>query len=187
MFTYNDTPKVRLYSVLVNLGIVKRASNSKMRSNWSRCWITPLRHQTITQTISATWAISDKFQWKFNPFLWRHNRRDGVSNLQPDECLLNRSFRRRSKKTSKLRVTGLCAGNSPEPVNFTTQNKLFPFDDVIMHTTMTFLHVSMLAIFVWPQLANRTESTSVRSTIDRYRTIVVRHRPVAFGADVFLN
>ena len=45
--------------------------------------------------------------------LWRHNRRDGISNHQPHGCLLNRSFRRRSKKTSKLRVTGLCAGNSP--------------------------------------------------------------------------
>ena len=44
---------------------------------------------------------------------WRHNGRDGVSNHQPHECLLNRSFRRRSKKTSKLRVTGLCQGNSP--------------------------------------------------------------------------
>ena len=31
--------------------------------------------------------------------------------------LLNRLFRRRSKKTSKLRVTGLCVGNSPGPVN----------------------------------------------------------------------
>ena len=29
------------------------------------------------------------------------------------DCLLNRLFRRRSKKTSKLRVTDLCAGNSP--------------------------------------------------------------------------
>ena len=46
--------------------------------------------------------------------LWRHNGREGVSNHQPHECLLNRSFMRRSKKTSKLRVTGLCAGNSPE-------------------------------------------------------------------------
>ena len=27
--------------------------------------------------------------------------------------LLNRLFERKSKKTSKLRVTGLCAGNSP--------------------------------------------------------------------------
>ena len=43
---------------------------------------------------------------------WRHNERDGVSNHQPHDCLLNCLFRRRSKKTSKLRVTGLCAGNS---------------------------------------------------------------------------
>ena len=45
--------------------------------------------------------------------LWRRNRRGSVSNQQPHDCLLNRLFRRRSKKTSKLRVTGLCAGNSP--------------------------------------------------------------------------
>ena len=29
-------------------------------------------------------------------------------NHQPHDCLFNRLFRRRSKKTSKLRVTGLC-------------------------------------------------------------------------------
>ena len=45
---------------------------------------------------------------------WRHNGRDSVSNQQPHDCFLNRLFRRRSKKTSKLRVTGLCAGNSSE-------------------------------------------------------------------------
>ena len=39
---------------------------------------------------------------------WRHNGRDGVSDHQPHYCLLNHLFRRRSKKTSKLRVTGLC-------------------------------------------------------------------------------
>ena len=44
---------------------------------------------------------------------WRHNGRDSVSNHQPHVFLLNRLFRRRSKKTSKRRVTGLCAGNSP--------------------------------------------------------------------------
>ena len=49
--------------------------------------------------------------------LWRHNDHDGVSNHQPHGCLLNCLFRRRSKKTSKLRVTGLCVGNSPGPVN----------------------------------------------------------------------
>ena len=44
--------------------------------------------------------------------LWRHNGLDGVPNHQPHDCLLNCLFRRRWKKTSKLRVTGLCAGNS---------------------------------------------------------------------------
>ena len=52
---------------------------------------------------------------------WRHTGRDSVSNHQPHDCLLNRLFRRRSKKTSKLRVTGLCAGNSPETGEFPAQ------------------------------------------------------------------
>ena len=43
---------------------------------------------------------------------WRHNERDGVSNHRPHDCLPNRLFAQRSKKTSKLRVTGLCAANS---------------------------------------------------------------------------
>ena len=67
---------------------------------------------------------------------WRHNDHDGVSNHQPHGCLFNRLFRRRSKKTSKLRVTGLCVGNSPGPVNSPHKGpvtrKMFPFDDVIM-------------------------------------------------------
>ena len=55
---------------------------------------------------------------------------------QITSCLLNRIFKCRSKKTSKLRVTGLCAGNSPGPVNSPHKGpvtrKMFPFDDVIM-------------------------------------------------------
>ena len=51
----------------------------------------------------------------------RHNERDGVSNHQPHDRLLNRLFRRRSRKTSKLRVTGLCAGNLPVTGEFPAQ------------------------------------------------------------------
>ena len=63
---------------------------------------------------------------------WRHNGHNGVSNHQPHDCLLKRLFRR-SKKTSKLCVTGLCEGNPPVggykgPVT----RKMFPLDDVIM-------------------------------------------------------
>ena len=52
---------------------------------------------------------------------WRHSGHDSVSNHQPHDCLLNRLFRRRSKKISKLCVTGLCAGNSPETGEFPAQ------------------------------------------------------------------
>ena len=52
---------------------------------------------------------------------WRHNGRDSVSNHQSHHCLLNRLFRRRSKKTSKIRVTGLCEGNSPGTGEFPAQ------------------------------------------------------------------
>ena len=52
---------------------------------------------------------------------WRHNDHDGVSNHQPRDCLFNRLFRRRSKKTPKLRVTALCAGNSPVTGEFPAQ------------------------------------------------------------------
>ena len=73
---------------------------------------------------------------------WRHNGRDNVSNHQPHDCILNRLFRRRSKKTSKLRVIGLCAGIHRGPVNSTHKwpvtRKMFPFDDVIMNETGMF-------------------------------------------------
>ena len=55
------------------------------------------------------------------PLRWRHYGRDGVPNHQPHHCLLNCLFGRRSRKTSKLRVTGLCAGNSPGTGEFTAQ------------------------------------------------------------------
>ena len=61
---------------------------------------------------------------------WRHNGRDGVSNHQPHDCLINRLFRRRSKNTSKFRFTGLCAGNSPRtgefPHKWPVSRKMFP-------------------------------------------------------------
>ena len=70
---------------------------------------------------------------------WRHNGCDCVPNHQPYDCLLNRLFRRRSKKISKLRVTGLCEGNSPgtgnSPHKWPVTPKMFPFYDVIMPRT----------------------------------------------------
>ena len=60
---------------------------------------------------------------------------DGVSNHQPHQCLLSRLFGCRSKKTSKLCVTGLCVYRGPvnSPHKGPVTRKMFPFDDVIMH------------------------------------------------------
>ena len=70
------------------------------------------------------------------PLLWRHNGRDGVSHHQPHDCLLNRLFRRRSKKIAKLRVAGLCTGKSPVTGEFPTQRasnvENISINDVIM-------------------------------------------------------
>ena len=75
--------------------------------------------------------------WSYKTLRRRHNERDGVSNHGLHDCLLNCLFRHRSKKTSKLRVTGLCVGNSPVTGEFPAQmpvtRKAFPFDDVIMN------------------------------------------------------
>ena len=55
------------------------------------------------------------------PLQWRNNESDGVWYHQRLHCLLNCRFRRRSNKTSKLRVTGLCEGNSPMAGEFPTR------------------------------------------------------------------
>ena len=81
-----------------------------------------------------------------NTLQWLHNGRDSVSNQQPHNCLLNRLFICRSKKTSKLRVAGLCAGNSPgtgdSPHKGPVTRKMFPFDDVIMSISVNGRQVS---------------------------------------------
>ena len=52
---------------------------------------------------------------------WRHNERHGVSYHCRPDCFLNCLFRISSKKTSKLRATGLCEGNSPVTGEFPAQ------------------------------------------------------------------
>ena len=52
---------------------------------------------------------------------WRHNERDGVSNHRRPDCLLSLLFRRRTQKTSNLRVTRLCEGHPPVTAGFPSQ------------------------------------------------------------------
>ena len=96
--------------------IYKMCSGSDQYFNSPINFTTNLIRYTSNKT--SNWA----FHWYNDITLrWRHNEHDSVSNHQPHDCLLNRLFTRRSKKTSKLRVTGLCAGNSPEIGEFPAQ------------------------------------------------------------------
>ena len=69
---------------------------------------------------------------------WRYIECDGVSNHRRLDCLPIRLFRIRSKKTAKLRVTGLCEGIHRWPVDSPDKGpvmrKMFPFDDVTTNT-----------------------------------------------------
>ena len=97
---------------------------------------TPIHHTFVTLHTALLWPFAELSHWyPYSPFVlssrynlfedhalrWRHNGSDSVSNHQPHGCLLTRLFRRRSKKTSKPRVTGLCAGNSPGTGEFPAQ------------------------------------------------------------------
>ena len=81
--------------------------------------------------IKARWELTISLQW-------RHNERDGASNHQRLDCLLNCLLRRRSKKTSRLRVTGLCERNWPatggSPRKGPVTWKMFPFDGVSLNS-----------------------------------------------------
>ena len=62
---------------------------------------------------------------------WRHSERDSVSNHWHLNCLNRRLFRRRSKKTSKLRVNlGPVASPHKGPI---TRKTLFSLGNIIMN------------------------------------------------------
>ena len=96
-------------------------------------------------------------------FKWRHRERDGVSNPQPHDCLLNRLFRCRPKKTSKLRVTGLCVGISQVTCEFAAQ-RVSNAENVSILMTSSWLWQRQDTASVWITIPN-----SHIITIGKYR------------------
>ena len=94
----------------------------------------------ITVMIVITGNSTGEQRWRIENDIilpWRYNEREGVSNHRRLDCLLNLLFRRRSKKTLKLRVTGFCEGNPSVTGGFphegpVTRNNV-SFDDAIMN------------------------------------------------------
>ena len=92
---------------------------------WLYVWLVdslqkwPMTQICMTSLLLA-WSVCCKKQSSCS-LLWRLYGHDNVSNHQPRDCLFNLSFRRRSKKILKPRVTGHCAGNSPVTGEFPAQ------------------------------------------------------------------
>ena len=96
------------------------------------------------------------------PLQWRHNERDGVSNYPCLRCFLRCGIRRRSKKTSKFRVTGLYAGNSPVTGEFSAQmvrneknafiwwrhHAMLSLVPIIQDTMKSFIHFKFKYLFL---------------------------------------
>ena len=109
------TTKVRSPSVVPEITAPYKNMHTRI---WKRGTIEfiPSFHQLVMN--QRTFYSAERL---VKPIRWRHNDRDGVSNHRRLDCLPDRLSRRRSKKTSKLRVTGLCEGNSPVTDEFPEQ------------------------------------------------------------------
>ena len=85
---------------------------------WVNCFIVVV----FLILLDSHGAFSHIFQdYLQTPLQWRHNECNGISNHRRFDCLLSRFFRCRSKKTSKLCITGLCDGNPPVASGFPSQ------------------------------------------------------------------
>ena len=112
------------------------------------------------------------------PLYWRHNDHGGCFK-SPASQLFTQSFiqAQMTEKKTKLRVTGLCARNSPGPVNSPHKGpvtrKKFPFDDVIMSWYYLWcrdalIHVdwtasSLLVPTLWPLIDAKADAVGYRT------------------------
>ena len=95
--------------------IISRSVRSEKSKGWG--YQNKLSSLIWFLELSQHYSTAEYHDYTENRLQWRHNEHDSAWNHQPRDCLLNRLFRRRSKRTWKLRVTCLCVGNSLGPVN----------------------------------------------------------------------
>ena len=101
------------YIYYQNMLIFIRIKPVRSTSQWPSDIVTRITQIEGSRAISIHYGSHITLQWF-------HNERDGASNHQPRDCLLNCLFRRRPKKTLKLRV-GLCEWNLPVTGEFLAQ------------------------------------------------------------------
>ena len=91
--------------------------------------------QVVNYTSTESMHL-EKISGMISSLQWRHNGRDGISNHLPHHSLLNRWFRRKSKKHQRSASLAFVRRIHRWPVNsphkWPATRIMFPFDDVIM-------------------------------------------------------
>ena len=105
------TESICRFSTLLKMRKTTRRNKNVTHPIWIHfpCILSPANKQM--RNMSSVWKYLSP-RHGFTPLQWRRSERNDVSNHQRFDCLLKHLFRRRSKKTSKLRATGLCEENS---------------------------------------------------------------------------
>ena len=123
---------VSCYYTCIYVYSISTAGKSVYLIWWTGLWVLDVGCWILYSLLNSA-SIQSKVQRLLDTILrllpslgcslqWRHNERDGVSNHQHHDGLFNRLFKHITKKTSNLRVTGLCEGNSPVTGEFPTQS-----------------------------------------------------------------
>ena len=103
---------------------------------------------------------------------WPHNERNGVSNHQHLNCLLNRLFRHKSKKhqssTSLVFVRGIHQWLVDSPHKGPVMRKIFPFDNVIMSQPCSYRYCHVISMTLervnmemWYKFCDQTKQVSL--------------------------
>ena len=107
--------------VQVHIALVSRSNNTKYTSRLMYFDILVGKILCIYIFLYILCYMGVIMEHEKSLLLWRHNERDGFQITSLTIVYLTVYSRRRSKKTSKLRVTGLCDGNSPVTGDFPAQ------------------------------------------------------------------
>ena len=137
----SQRPVTRSFDVFFDLCLNKHVSKQSWgwwsetlsSSLWRQCNVHLITYVFLEVLIGVEFFMC---QWHLSSLQWHHIEHNGISNHWHFHSLFNCWFRHRSKKTSKLRVTGLLWGIHQWPVIFLhkrpVKRKMFPFDDAIM-------------------------------------------------------
>ena len=149
-------------TLFANILSAVKPANCVYIYKYARFAYMPLRRCMIYWNVFLLTTKTQASSWlHFMSLRWRRNGHGGVSNHQPHHCLLNRLFGCRSKKTSKLPSLAFVWRIHRRPVNspykWPVTQKMFPFDDVIMHTShkAVWMHNGWWQIQFWPKQNGR--------------------------------